>query len=214
MRSKKIACLLAAVLAVASMSAAAGRFAFGLKAGIISANMVTADTDLEWSAVWRPTGGAFVTIPLSEWFYIQPEVIYASKGATYSLTDGTTIFTATVAAPYVDIPILLKMYLPTGSSDGFRPNLFAGPYLGFKAGPGKMKMDITYGGQSDSSEEALTSLKKTDFGVVLGAGVDMPMGRTMLTFDIRWTSSLSTISTEGDDTKNKGWTFLLGIAFN
>jgi hypothetical protein len=214
MTLKKIASVFAAVLAVASMSAAAGRFSFGLKAGIMSAKMVTADTDLVWSAVWRPVGGFFVTIPLGEWFYIQPELIYASKGATYSLTDGTTIFTATVAAPYVDIPILLKMYLPTGSGDGLRPNVYAGPYLGFKAGTGKMKMDVTYGGQSTTSEEALTSLKKTDFGIILGAGVDFPMGSTLLTIDVRWGTSLSTISTEGDDTRNKAWTFLLGFAFN
>jgi hypothetical protein len=214
MTGKKIAWVFAAVLAAASISAAEVKFSYGLKAGIMSANMVTSGADVEWSAVWRPAGGVFVNIPLGEWFSIQPELIYGSKGAKYSLTDGTTIFTATVAAPYIDLPVLLKMTLPTGSKDGVRPCLFAGPSLGFKIGDGKMKTDITYGGQSQTTEDPLTGLKGTDFGLVLGAGLEVPLGATRLTFDLRWATSLSTISNETDDTRNKVWTFLLGIAFN
>lgn len=211
---KKLPLTLLAVLCAASLSPAAGRLTFGVKAGMIGANMLTADTEVQWSAKWGITGGAFVCFSLSDMFAIQPEVLYSPKGAQYSLTDGTTTLTATVVAPYIDVPLLLKFFLPTGSSEGVRPVVFAGPYIAFKAGAGKIKTDIVYSGQHDASEDTLTNLKSTDFGFVLGAGAEFPLDTMKITLDVRWGTSLSTISTEGDDTKNKVWTFLLGISFN
>jgi hypothetical protein len=210
---KKIAIIALAVLCAASFSTAAGRISFGIKAGMNRANMVTTDADFEWSARWMPAGGAFLRFSLSDYFCIQPEVLYSPKGAQYEMTDGTTTITAKVSAPYIDVPILLMLLLPTGTSDGVRPFVFAGPYIGFKAGAGKMKTDITYGGQTDTSEDTLTSLKSTDFGFVLGAGVEFPLDSMKISLDVRWATSLATISKEVDDTRNKVWTFLLGISF-
>jgi hypothetical protein len=34
-----------------------------------------------------------------------------------------------------------------------------------------------------------------------------------ISLDVRWATSLATISKEVDDTRNKVWTFLLGISF-
>jgi Outer membrane protein beta-barrel domain len=211
---RKLTLTLFAVLCAASLSPAAGKITFGVKAGMLSANMLTASTDVAWSAKWGITGGAFVSFALSDMFAIQPEVLYSPKGAQYSVTDGTTTITATVFAPYIDVPLLLKVFLPTGSSEGVRPVVFAGPYIGFKAGTGKLKTDIVYSGQHDTSEETLTNLKSTDFGVVLGAGAEFPLDTMKILLDVRWGTSLSTISTEGDNTKNKVWTFLLGLSFN
>jgi hypothetical protein len=211
---KKAALILLAVLAAASVSAAAGRITFGLKAGVNSANMVTADADVAWSARWLPVGGAFVCFSLGDSLFIQPELLYSPKGAQLTETDGTTTFAETVFAPYIDVPILVKFLIPTGSDGGLKPCLFAGPYLGFKVGSGTMTTEATTGGQTDTSEDSLTSLKSTDFGIVLGAGVELPVATMKISFDIRWATSLSTISTEGDVTKNKVWTFLVGVAFN
>ena len=211
---KKFTIILLAVLCAASLSPAAGKITFGFKAGMIGANMATADTEVEWSSKWSITGGAFVCFALSDMFAVQTEVLYSLKGAQYSLSDGTTTLTASVTAPYIDVPLLLKVFLPTGSAGGVRPVLFAGPYIGFKAGAGKFKTDIVYGGQHDTAEETLTNLKSTDFGFVLGAGAEFPLDTMKILLDVRWGTSLSTISTEGDDTKNKVWTFLLGISFN
>jgi hypothetical protein len=211
---KKFTIILIAVLWAASLSPAAGKITFGVKAGMMSANMFTTNTDVEWSSKWGITGGAFVCFALSDMFTIQPEVLYSPKGAQYSLSDGTTTLNASVIAPYIDVPLLLKVYLPTGSSEGVRPTVFAGPYIGFKAGAGKFKTDIVYSGQHDTSEDTLTNLKSTDFGFVLGAGAEFPLDTMKIMIDFRWGTSLSTISTEGDNTKNKVWTFLLGLSFN
>jgi hypothetical protein len=206
--------ILLAVLCAASLSPAAGKIAFGVKAGVINANMLTTDTDVEWTSKWGITGGAFVCFALSDMFAVQTEILYSPKGAQYTLSDGTTTLNATVTAPYIDIPLLFKVYLPTGSSEGVRPTAFAGPYIGFKAGAGKFTTDVVYSGQHDTSEETLTNLKSTDFGFVLGGGVEFPLETMKIMIDVRWGTSLSTISTEGDNTKNKVWTFLLGLSFN
>ena len=211
---KKLTLTLLAVLCATSLSPAAGKITFGVKAGMLSANMLTASTDVAWSAKWGITGGAFVSFALSDMFAVQTEVLYSPKGAQYSLTDGTTTITATVFAPYIDVPILLKVFLPTGSSEGVRPVVFAGPYIGFKVGKGKLKEDVDYSGQHNTSEETLPNLKSIDFGVVLGAGAEFPLDTMKILLDIRWGTSLQTISSTGDDTKNKVWTFLLGLSFN
>jgi hypothetical protein len=211
---KKFAMILLAVLCAASLSPAAGKLAFGVKAGMTGANMTTVGDDVPWSAKWGITGGAFVCFSLSDIFAVQAEILYSPKGAKYSLSDGTTTLNATVTAPYIDVPLLLKVFLPTGLSEGVRPVVFAGPYIGFKAGTGRFTTDIIYSGQHDPHEYPLTNLKGTDFGFVLGAGIEIPLATLKIVLDARWGTSLSTISTEGDDTKNKAWTFLLGISFN
>ena len=211
---KKLTLTVLAVLCAASLVPAAGKLTFGVKAGMISANMLTADNEVQWTAKWGIMGGAFACFALSDMFAVQTEVLYSPKGARYTLTDGTTTLTATVVAPYIDIPLLLKFFLPTGSSEGVRPVVFAGPYIAFKAGAGKFKTDIAYSGQHDVSEDTLTNLKGTDFGFVLGVGAEFPLNTMKITIDVRWGKSLSTISTEGDNTKNKVWTFLLGFSFN
>jgi hypothetical protein len=211
---KKIGLIVLAVLGVALHATAADRISFGLKAGLNSATMVTADADTAWSARWLPVGGAFACFSLSDSLAIQLELLYSPKGALNTQTDGTTTTTATMFAPYIDIPVLLKYLIPTGSTSGLKPCLFAGPYLAFKAGAGTMTIETVDGGETSTTEDALTDLKGTDFGFVLGAGVELPLDSMRISLDVRWTTSLSTISTTPDTVKNKVWTFLIGVAFN
>ena len=211
---KKIAIIILAVLWAASLSPAGGKITFGVKAGSISANMPAADTAVEWSAKWGITGGAFACFVLDDVFSIQPEILYSPKGARHSDSNGASTTTLSVSAPYIDVPVLLKAFLPLGSTEGLRPTVFAGPYFGFKAGKGKYQEDVGGGGQHSTSEVPLTNLKGVDFGVVLGAGAEFPVGGMRFTFDIRWGTSLPTISSAGDNLKNKAWSFLLGLSFS
>ena len=151
---------------------------------------------------------------MSDSFFIQPELLYSPKGAQLTETDGTTTTTTTMFAPYIDIPVLLKYLIPTGTAGGLRPYLFAGPYLGFKAGSGTMTIETADGGETSTTEYTLTDLKGTDLGFVLGAGVELPLDGMKISLDVRWTTSFSTISTTSDTIKNKVWTFLVGVAFN
>jgi len=210
---KKTGLIVVAVLAAASLATASSRLSFGVKAGLNAANMVSPDSDLVWSARWLPAFGAFVAYSLGDSWALQAELLYAPKGAQATETDGTTTITSTVSAKYIDIPVLVKYLIPTGAAGGLRPCLFAGPYLGFKTA-GTLTTETAAGGETETSEDTLTGLKGTDIGFVLGAGVGLPLAKAELSFDLRLTSSLGTISTIGDTTRNKVWTFLVGIAFN
>ncbi len=176
--------------------------------------MPTADTDIAWSAKWGVAGGAFACFALSDMFAVQPEILYSPKGARHFDSNGADTTTLSVSAPYIDVPVLLKVFLPIGSTEGIRPTVFAGPYFGIKTGKGSFKHDIVVSGQANTSEEPLDNLKGIDFGVVLGAGAEFPMGAMKFMFDVRWGTSLPTISSTGDNLKNKAWTFLLGLSFS
>jgi hypothetical protein len=67
-------------------------------------------------------------------------------------------------------------------------------------------------------EEDLEGVKDTDFGMVLGGGVDIGLGKGKMVFDVRYTLGLTTIIEyelfeENIDLKNNAFSFLLGYSF-
>jgi hypothetical protein len=98
------------------------------------------------------------------------------------------------------------------SPGGAKPFLFAGPVLALKlSGKGKFE----YGAESD--EEDIEDMKSTDFGLVIGAGVDFGLGvpgTGKMTLDVRYSLGLSTISDfEGEDIKNGVFSLMVGFSF-
>jgi len=63
----------------------------------------------------RFMGGAFMDWMLAEYFYIQPELLYISKGTSLD---------------YIAVPVLLKAKFDAGS--GFKPFIVAGPDVSFR----------------------------------------------------------------------------------
>jgi len=100
------------------------------------------------------------------------------------------------------------------SPGGVKPCLFAGPVLALKLS-GKMKAE--YAGESEEEDIEDEDMKSTDFGLVIGAGLDFGLGAPgmgKLTVDIRYSLGLSTISTfEGDDVKNGVFSLMVGFSF-
>ncbi|GAH00873.1 unnamed protein product, partial [marine sediment metagenome] len=113
---------------------------------------------------------------------------------------------------YLEIPVLAKIIVPTPG--GVKPCLFAGPVLALKLS-GKMKAE--YAGESVEEDIEDEDMKSTDFGLVIGAGLDFGLGVSgmgKLTVDIRYSLGLSTISTfEGDDVKNGVFSLMVGFSF-
>jgi hypothetical protein len=111
---------------------------------------------------------------------------------------------------YLEIPVLVKIIFP--SPGGVNPYLFAGPAVAIKVS-GKVKAE--FAGESD--EEDIEDMKSTDFGLVIGAGVDFgfgALGKGTLSVDIRYSLGLSTISDfEGDDVKNGAFSLMVGFSF-
>jgi hypothetical protein len=111
---------------------------------------------------------------------------------------------------YLEIPLLVKI-MP-GTKGSVKPYLFAGPAVAIKVS-GKVKAEF----EGESDEEDLEDVKGTDFGLVVGAGVDFGFGASgkgNLSVDIRYNLGLSTISDfEGDDVKNGVFSLMVGYSF-
>ncbi|MBE0567161.1 MAG: PorT family protein [Krumholzibacteria bacterium] len=183
----------------------------GIKAGLAYYTFTGADKEIGGVAPDLEPGlavGAFVTLALGPGLDLQPEILYVQKGAQYE-SNG---YTFTFDLDYLEIPILLKYRLGTGG--GVRPSLFAGPAFAIKlkaegteSGPGGSET-VDYGDQTNA----------LDVGLAFGAGLGIPAGANLVTFDARYTLGLTDWPDPADvdeelSMKNSGWLVMAGITF-
>ena len=156
--------------------------------------------------------GGFITFNITDMFAIQPEVLYTMKGTKYEEEILGETLKVWIKLNYLEIPVLVKIIVPTPG--GVKPFLFAGPVLALKLS-GKAKFE--YGAESEEEDIEDEDIKSTDFGLVIGAGVDFGLGvpgTGKMTLDVRYSLGLSTISEfEGDDVKNGVFSLMVGFSF-
>lgn len=138
---------------------------FGLRAGLNFANY----NDLEDGDLDSRTGlvvGGYLNfkIPMSP-VSIQPEALYSQKGAE----DGGT----TIKVDYLEVPVLAKFSFAPGPAT---PHVYFGPYVGFV-----LNSEVSGDGQSISIDNA-----QTDFGGIVGGGLDINLGVTKLNAGLRY----------------------------
>ena len=187
---------------------AAADVQFGLKLGANMAKVTGADAqDIEGTLKSKVgfTGGIFLAFHLGRVVSIQWEALYTMKGASFEYTDLEDTYTEKLYGNYIEIPLLLKLTIPT---PGIQPFVFAGPSVGFK-----LSEKIQINGEDIPLEEKL--LKNNDYGAIFGAGLNL--GRSFM-LDVRYSLGLQkVISTiEGEtpiDVKNGVWSATIGIAF-
>jgi opacity protein-like surface antigen len=208
---KKLSAMLLIILFAASFSlAATGITGKGIKAGVNFANVTGEDVEEEWKSKMGIAAGGFLTFSLSDMIAVQPEVLFTQKGSKYEQSYLGETLKAWANITYLDIPVLAKLYIPVQPNSGFRPSIFAGPYFGLKLS-GKTKIEW----MDETEENEIEDLKGTDFGLVLGGGLDFAFGTGKICVDVRYGFSLASISTEsGDVQKNSVISILLGYGFN
>ncbi|MCX6567131.1 MAG: porin family protein [Candidatus Aminicenantes bacterium] len=207
MKKSLIVCgLLFFVLALTVSPAQAVQItAKGVKGGLVIATMTGDDIEKNDAKIGFALGG-YLTLNISNDFSIQPELLLVQKGTKWSEGGGTQGFRLT----YLEIPILAKYSFAAGTN--MNVFVFAGPALAFKI---RATVYGEYGDESDS--EDLDYIKGMDFGLAFGGGLEMPFGKNVLTFDIRYTFGLGNCwkAADGDDSKikNSAIMFLAGIGF-
>ncbi len=159
--------------------------------------------------------GAFASIPISEVVSIQPEVIFSRRGARSAAYDYDDIpadgdgppirvyLSERTRLDYLEVPVLLKVS-PSPVGDVVRPVFFAGPSVGFLLGANEVY-------DTDYTEY----LHSTDFGVVVGGGVEY----RRLSLVARYTLGLTSIARDYDasfgnvpgDIKNRAFTVAAGV---
>jgi hypothetical protein len=187
---------------------AAAGVQFGIKLGGNMAKVTGADVD-DFEGTLKSkvgfTGGIFLAFHLGRVVSIQWEALYTMKGASFDYTDLEDTYTEKLFGNYIEIPLLLKLTIPT---PGIQPFVFAGPSVGFK-----LSEKLTVEGEDIPLEEKL--LKNNDYGAIFGAGLNL--GKSFM-LDVRYSLGLQKVidTIEGEtpvDVKNGVWSATIGIAF-
>jgi hypothetical protein len=145
--------------------------------------------------------GGFLCYNINEIFALQPELLFSMKGWKVMVEEGEGVAEMTAKLNYIEIPLLLKVNLPTdGKID---PSLYAGPGFGIllsaKASTGGGGGE--YGFNEDIKMDGIASL---DIGMIAGAGLAYQMESGALSFEARYEVGLTSLAKDEDaDTGKK-----------
>ena len=165
---KKLALLFAATFAIAATSIA--QTTFGVRAGVNFQNINGKDydgSDLDNKLKVGFNIGANAEIPVAPEFYLQPGILFTTKGAKFSNDSKLNI-------SYLEIPV---NFLYKGALGSGKLLLGVGPYIAFGLG-GKVKGDNYSRDLKFKNEVTLTefaanpSVKRIDAGGNLLAGYE------------------------------------------
>ncbi len=201
MRTLRIAAAGVAAMSLVSTAPARAQLHVGPRIGINLAEQ-SLGTDFGSVSADSRTGilaGAFANYPLGAPFYLQPEVLYSSKG--WSFAD------ASVKLDYLEIPVLFGAAFPLENS-AIRPTVFAGPEIGIQ-----LSCDA-------EGEDCGDGYKSLDLGIVFGGGIIWGLASFDLFLDGRYALGLTDVLDTGDvvdledvSAKNRAWQFSAGIGF-
>ena len=161
---------LMALFLMFAMTAVHAQVKFGPKVGMNLSTMTlkSSGISLDPKMLVGFHAGVISEIGLTENLFLQPGVLFSSKGSKYELTLLEQTFKFSMAPGVIEVPVNVLYSFGTGS---VKLNLFAGPYVALGI-TGKTKIDgesqdISYG----SSDE--DDMKPFDFGLNFGAGVNI-----------------------------------------
>lgn len=169
----------------------------GVKGGVNFANLsFDPDEDEDLDSRIGLIAGGFVTMPIGSVFAIQPEVLYAQRGAKSEVEGGT----GTLKLDYLEFPVLARI-----GSDAF--NVFAGPSFNVK-----LNAEASFENDDDEedSQDIDEEVKGSDVALVLGAA----FGGRVFSIDVRATWGLTNINDDPDElaeVRNRSVAVMVGI---
>ena len=134
--------------------------------------------------------------------------MYSQKGAT----DSEQGISAKMSMDYFEIPVLLKLGIP--SQGKASAHFFVGPAVGFKV---KCNAEVGYGGAtvSASCSEGDIGIKSVDFGAMGGVGMDVEASSSVVvSLDLFYNFGLVDFPESGGGSlKNRAFTAQAGVGF-
>ncbi len=203
LRSMRLSTIALAALALTTTPLAAQNV-FGLHAGASIATFGGADAGSPGSRTGLNVG-ASLTMPVSSTLGFQIGASYAQKGAT----DSSGGIDATLALDYIEVPLLLRIGIP--STGSLSAHLLAGPAVSFEA---KCTAKGSSGGVNVSVDcgQLAAAIRTVDVGAMGGVGLDIgAAGKTSVSIDVLYNFGLTSIVGNGVDTKNRALTIQAGV---
>ena len=210
---KLILCAVALIsgLTIAQAQSDSKAVQLGVKGGLNSST-ISGDDIGELKSRTSFNAGLVAEIPISERVSFQPEVFYSGQGFDIQENDQDNIFdtddNVEYQLDYIQVPLLLKVYLVEGLS------VEAGPQFGFK-----IHEEIDFEPNNDGGDIEIDSndsnIKDLDTGIALGTAYKFDNGFFL---SGRYTFGLTNIFEDGTafenvDAKNNVWQFCLGFMF-
>jgi hypothetical protein len=194
-----IVVLLVSLLLVATVTAES-QMKFGIKAGVVMANMSGDGWDtieemdsvtIEKKSLMGMAGGLFVEFPLgTSGVSLQPEFLYVMKGSKGETTIEDVTFTRKLKNDYIEVPVLIKYNFTSAGKTS--PFMFVGPVAAFNIASKVQDQDPP--DDPDFGDFDIENAKSLDFGLTIGGGLGLAMGQSgKLTFDIRYTLGLGDV---------------------
>jgi hypothetical protein len=193
---------------VSSASLFAQDLSYGVKAGMNISNFFSDDSSDEFDSKAGINIGAFLEIPISEKFSVQPELMYSGQGSQETLYfDGEAVGSIDFrkykyAFDYLNIPVLVKYYV----TDAF--SIHAGPQLGVLLSA-KDKIDTDNIGDGDVEVDISSLAEPIDFSFNFGIGYEF--GAHFL-IDARYNMGLTNV-VDSNDGKLKNGVFQFSVGY-
>ena len=151
----------------------------GLGSSIMSTEYEALNTLFEFKIGFH--GGAFLTYDLSPQLSIQPELLVSEKGTN----SGGILQLLNWSSNYVEVPVLLKYNLTSGSSN--KPTVYAGPSISYLI---SSDLKIIFIDPIDVTE----FMNRVDLGFAIGSSLDI----SRFTLEARYTFGFGTVIDAAD----------------
>ncbi len=153
---------------------------YGLRAGLNMANMLIKDDDDTYSDDFKMNPGFHIgptaELPINDFLSVEAALLVSTKGFRYTDEYEGLKMKTKANLLYIDLPVTAKAIYDL---NGIKIYGQLGPYVGMGL-TGKYKTKVTYEGETESDSESVewgsdeeSDLKRLDFGVVIGAGVQV-----------------------------------------
>ena len=182
----------------------------------VGANFANQDFEAEGLSISPDgiTGLSFavpVEIGITESFSVQPELVYIQKGSSFDFEFYGYTTKQETTINYFEIPILAKYKFVTEPVQAY---IAAGPVIGFGLG-GTISAEVNGQKEEEDIDFERDGLKKSDFGLSIGAGVGFGAGPGQVVVDLRYILGLSNIADleDGEDGSIKNRGFGIGVGY-
>jgi hypothetical protein len=176
---KRLFFSLAIIFCLFQVPLQAQRFYLGAKTGMSSASFSGDGFDV---SKFRTSyqAGMFMGVVFgeSEWFAIQPEMLYDRRGSKrLGVINNNTV--QEIRSDFFTMPIAAKFRVPV--NEKFFPHFTMGPYWSARVGQ-------SIGSRTDIplQDSERIEVRKVDFGAFAGAGVDFQFNPIFITVDMRY----------------------------
>lgn len=197
---------------------------YGIRAGLNLATILAKDDEENYSENFKMKPGFHfgptAEFPISDMFSFETGLLLSMKGFKSSETQtifGETVkYEAKMTLFYLDVPLTAKATYDLGKAKVYGT---FGPYLGIGL-VGKTKTKFTSMGETESdtydmkwgSDEEEDDLKRLDFGLTVGAGVEIKSILIGLSYGLGL-ANISSYTDEGQKLSNRVLAISVGYKF-